>query len=85
MSQNRLEVARIERVEARFAVIDQVSRAAGTAATDAPVAASPVEDAAMDTYLDAIDTAVARRGAAGGADRCSPACTTRWSCSTPTG
>jgi uncharacterized protein (DUF1778 family) len=61
------EVARVRRTTARFAELDALSRDAETAGQGAPPTAAPADDAAMDAYLDAIDTAFAHRGRGGGA------------------
>ena len=55
------EVARINRTKARFAEIDRVSRSAETAPAEDLPETSPADDAVIDAFLDAIDTAFARR------------------------
>jgi hypothetical protein len=56
------EVTRINRTKARFAEIDRLSRSAETAPAEGLPDTSPADDAAMDSYLDAIDTAFVKRG-----------------------
>ncbi|WP_405586690.1 hypothetical protein [Streptomyces sp. NBC_01190] len=59
------EVSRLRRTKARFAEIDALSRAAEQAPAEGRPAEqtepSAADDAAMDSYLDAIDTAFAKR------------------------
>jgi hypothetical protein len=58
------EVARLQRVKARFAEIDEASRAAEEAPVDGLPEASAADDAAMDSYLDAVDSAFTKHGGA---------------------
>jgi hypothetical protein len=63
------EVARINRTKARFAELDELSRAAEEAPAEDLPKPSPADGAAMDTYLDAIDAAFAKRGGSSFAKR----------------
>ncbi len=56
------EVARINRTRAGFAEIDRRSESAERAPAEDLSETSPADDSAMDSYLDAIDTAFVRRG-----------------------
>ncbi|MFC4465884.1 hypothetical protein ACFPH6_15355 [Streptomyces xiangluensis] len=50
------EAARVRRAQGRFAEVDAVSRAAEESTPDIPPGTAPGDGAAMDAYLDAIDT-----------------------------
>ncbi|MER5223486.1 hypothetical protein [Streptomyces flaveus] len=50
------EVARCQRARARFAEVDAASRAAEESTPDVTPTAAPGDDAAMDAFLDAIDS-----------------------------
>lgn len=58
------EAARQARIRDRFAAIDAISRSAEEAEPEAEPGPTPEDDAAMDAYLDAIDSGFTPRDAA---------------------
>ncbi|MEV0094091.1 hypothetical protein [Streptomyces sp. NPDC050738] len=57
------EAARQAHIKARFAEVDAISRSAEQAESGVAPASTPEDDAAMDTFLDAIDSGSGARGA----------------------